>query len=146
MTNTIQVGWEEVEGYCRQLAKQIQGDIRGKPNTLVAVSRGGIVPATLMSYELGMSDIEVIHPMLSQDRLESDVKFLQGLYTDFFNVLIVDDILKTGITIEAVMKFPHFNGVRVACFHVMKGLRADLRPDYFIDEVDQEVIYPWRKP
>ena len=139
------VAWGEVEKFCDELVQQIEDDVRGKPNTIIAVSRGGLVPATLMSYKLGMSDIEVIHPMVSRDRAESEVKFLRGFYSDLFNVLVVDDILKTGMTIDAVLKFPYFDGIRVACFHIPKGLRSDLKPDYFISEVDDEVSYPWHR-
>ncbi len=145
MGKTI-VTWEEVEAYCDELVRMIEDDVRGKPDTIIAVSRGGIVPGTLISYRLGMSDIEVIHPLISRDRVESEVKFLRGFYDELFNVLIVDDILKTGTTIETVLKFPYFDGIRVACFHVMKNLKTDFRPDYFIAEVDEELIYPWHSP
>ncbi len=140
------VSWAEVEAYCDEIVRKIEEDVRGKPDTIIAVSRGGIVPGTLISYRLGMSDIEVIHPLVSRDRVESDVKFIRGFYKELFNVLIVDDILKTGTTIDTVLKFPYFEGTRVACFHVMKNLKTDLRPDYFIAEVDEEVTYPWHGP
>jgi len=139
------VTWDEVEKYCEELSQKIEEDVRGKPNTIIAVSRGGMVPAALLSYHLGITDIEVIHPMVSRDRVESEVKFLRRFYTELFNVLIVDDILKTGLTIDSVMKFPYFDGIRVACLHIMKNLRTDLRPDYFIAEVDEEVLYPWHR-
>jgi hypoxanthine phosphoribosyltransferase len=141
----VSIKWEEVEKYCDDLVLQIEDDVRGKPNTIIAVSRGGLVPATLMSYKLGMSDIEVIHPLVSRDRVESEVKFLRGYYSDLFNVLIVDDILKSGVTIDAVLKFPYFDGIRVACLHIMKDLRSDLKPDYYISEVEEEITYPWHR-
>ena len=139
----IRVTWEEVESLCDELVQKIEDDVRGKPDTIIAVSRGGIVPAALIGYRLDMSDIEVIHPLVSRDRLESEVKFLRGFHHELFNVLVVDDILRTGVTIETVLKFPYFDGIRVACLHVTKELRTDLRPDYYVAEVEEEVIYPW---
>ena len=49
------VGWAELERLVESLADQV----RGEQDTMLAITRGGLVPAGMLAYRLGIRDILV---------------------------------------------------------------------------------------
>jgi len=89
--------WQQVEGACLDLSRQIVED-NWRPNYIVGIGRGGLVPATLLSHYMQV-------PMQTLDvslRDGGDTVTNCGMAEDAYNgknILVVDDINDQGNTI-----------------------------------------------
>ena len=98
--------WQGFGDACRQIAEQI-ADSGWMPDLIVAIARGGMLPAGAISYALGVKANGAINvefytgvgkTMLEPEILEPymDISSLEGK-----RVLIVDDVADSGKTPEA---------------------------------------------
>ena len=108
--------WEDYAQRCRQLAIDI--GVRAHaftPKGLIAISRGGLIPATILSHQLGLPIVRVLHASSYNNGVRGDVEiynvlnFLDGLSgIDVTGLLFVDDIVDTGNTLRAIQLLPGF--------------------------------------
>ena len=100
--------WQGFGDACRQIAQQI-ADSGWMPNLIVAIARGGMLPAGAISYALGVKANGAINvefytgvgkTMLEPEILEPymDISSLEGK-----RVLIVDDVADSGKTLKLIM-------------------------------------------
>ncbi len=145
------VSWDQFHRDARALAWRLAGSQGpgGKPQwrAIVCITRGGLVPAAIISRELGIRMIETVcvasyHEYTEQGQLavlkEVSAPLLED---DGEGVLIVDDLTDTGKTaaiVRAMMPRAHFATV----YAKPKG-----RPlvDTFVTEVSQDtwIYFPW---
>jgi len=140
--------WEEVIGLINELARTI---LRSKfaPDIILAVSRGGFLPAVIISDFLGVDmvvSVKASHWSTSKRRF--DVELLHGLPIDVEGkrVLIVDDVADTGRTLKVVSDLVRERGaaeVRTAVVHLKST--SKFIPDYYVEEIREWywIIYPW---
>jgi xanthine phosphoribosyltransferase len=139
------VSWDQFHRDARALAWRLSGE--GPFEAIVCITRGGLVPAAVVSRELGVRLIETIcvasyHDYTSQGEL----KVLKGVSESILRlegkgVLIVDDLVDTGKTakiVRSVLPNAHFATVYA---------KPMGRPmvDTFITEVSQDtwIYFPW---
>jgi hypoxanthine phosphoribosyltransferase len=137
---------EEVE----TLARAIEADA-WKPDFLVGIGRGGLVPAAYLSHRTGIQ-------MLSVDHSSGEVGFGDELLDKLaakiaagLNVLIVDDINDSGGTIQYLRaaiqaKVPDSAGLRVAV--LVHNIRSRAMAEYHGSEIDRDLdkrwyVFPW---
>ena len=100
--------WQGFGDACRQIAEQI-ADSGWMPDLIVAIARGGMLPAGAISYALGVKANGAINvefytgvgkTMLEPEILEPymDISSLEGK-----RVLIVDDVADSGKTLKLIM-------------------------------------------
>ena len=110
--------WQDVEKYCTNIILQMYKD-NWKPDYIVGITRGGNVPATIISNMTGIR-CEAIKVSLRDDTSESESNCWMaedafGYYNEgAFNgksspelckkILIVDDINDTGATFNWIMQ------------------------------------------
>jgi xanthine phosphoribosyltransferase len=143
------VSWDQFHRDARALAWRLAGasGASGKWKAIVCITRGGLVPAAIISRELGIRVIETVsvasyHDYTSQGELAVLKEITPTLLeNDGENVLIVDDLTDTGKTaaiVRAMMPRAHFATV----YAKPKG-----RPlvDTFVTEVSQDtwIYFPW---
>jgi xanthine phosphoribosyltransferase len=133
------VGWEELHRHSRALAWRLLelGPWRG----IVAVTRGGLVPAAIVARELDVRLVDTICIASYGDRNQGAIEVLKSMPGDGAGYLIVDDLVDTGRTAELVRKIlpkAHFATVYA------KPLGRPL-VDTFITEVSQDtwILFPW---
>lgn len=143
------VSQEAVYELCWQLAQKIC-DSGFRPELLVAISRGGYVPARYLCDFLGISaltSIKVQHYAPGAEKQHRAwIKYpLSGRIEDQ-RVLLVDDVNDTGDTLIAALE--HLRGfgarqIRTAVLH--EKLTTGRRADYRVVEVRDWhwIIYPW---
>ncbi|PRD41056.1 xanthine phosphoribosyltransferase [Phyllobacterium phragmitis] len=140
------VSWDQFHRDARALAWRIAG-MQHEWRAMVAITRGGLVPAAIICRELGIRLIETVciasyHDYTEQGKLQ----ILKGVGASLLEnegegVLIVDDLTDTGKTaamVREMMPRAHFATVYA------KPLGRPM-VDTFITEVSQDtwIYFPW---
>jgi hypoxanthine phosphoribosyltransferase len=122
-------------------------DILAKPNLIIGLSRGGLVPAVYFSHAFG--DV----PVISYDPKKDGGLLYPVRWADADRVLVVDEICDSGGTLERLHEalpywFATYTMIDYAVL-VDKG-RGTVRPKYtYIDTKLQGVpddawwVFPW---
>lgn len=138
------VTWDQLHRDARALAWRLMG--RGPFRGLVAVTRGGLIPAAIVARELDLRLVEsvsiVSYAGESEDSRTAPVVLKPPLAAgngDGF--LIVDDLVDTGATVRVVrglLPKAHF-----ACIYAKPAARDSV--DSYITEVSQDtwILFPW---
>ncbi|MBO0903939.1 xanthine phosphoribosyltransferase [Jiella sonneratiae] len=141
------VSWDQFHRDARALAWRLAGLRKEEWRAIVCITRGGLVPAAVISRELGIRLIETVcvasyHEYSEQGELRVLKEISPELLEDGGEgILIVDDLTDTGKTagiVRAMLPKAHFATV----YAKPKG-----RPlvDTFITEVSQDtwIFFPW---
>ena len=140
------VSWDQFHRDARALAWRLAS--AGPFNAIVAVTRGGLVPAAIVARELEVRVIETVSIASYHDyKTQGGLKVLKAIAPDVYSlddgakILIVDDLVDTGATAKVVREMlprAHFATVYA------KPLGRPL-VDTFITEVSQDtwIYFPW---
>ncbi|MCE7027820.1 xanthine phosphoribosyltransferase [Jiella avicenniae] len=141
------VSWDQFHRDARALAWRLAGLRQEEWRAIVCITRGGLVPAAIVSRELGIRLIETVCVASYHEYSEQgELKVLKEISPDLLaddgdGVLIVDDLTDTGKTagvVRAMLPKAHF----AAVYAKPKG-----RPmvDTFVTEVSQDtwIFFPW---
>jgi len=138
------VSWDQFHRDARALAWRLSG--QGPFTAVVAVTRGGLVPAAVVARELGVRVIETICVASYKYGKQGDLRVLKSVDPALVGdegatVLIVDDLVDTGATAAVVRKI-----LPKAHFATVYAKPAG-RPlvDTFVTEVSQDtwIYLPW---
>ncbi len=144
---SLPVSWEMFHRDARALARRLA---EGPPfSAIVAVARGGLVPAAIVARELGIRVVETVCAASYEHMTRTDVKLLKGPAREIVAlgggegsaVVIVDDVVDTGQTarvLRGLLPRAHLAAVYV------KPLGRPL-VDTFVTEVSQDtwIFFPW---
>ena len=141
------VSWDQFHRDARALAWRLSG--AGPFRAMVCITRGGLVPAAIVARELGLRTIETVcvasyHDYQTQGGLEVIKGVSQGvldLGDEGAHVLVVDDLVDTGKTVQTVRTM--LPRAHVATVYA-KPLGRPL-VDTFVTEVSQDtwIYFPW---
>lgn len=143
--------WADVDRWADRLAERVRAAER-VPQTLVALTRGGWVPARLVADRLGLKRIVSLRAQHwgVTATPSGKAELTEGLSGSVANesVLLVDDITDTGESLELATQ--HVRAARAsrvesaACLHIG---HSKFVPTYFAEEIPREawvwVIFPW---
>ena len=141
------VSWEQMHRDARALAwrldKQGPGE-GGGWKAVVAVTRGGMVPACIVARELGIRIVDTISVKSYDHQSRSEARVLKAPAEDIGDgegVLIVDDLVDTGRTLEVVREL--YPKAHVATVYAKPKGRPLVHT--FITEVSQDtwIFFPW---
>ncbi|MEN8177855.1 MAG: phosphoribosyltransferase [Pseudomonadota bacterium] len=143
------LSWDQCDQMARRLACQIRED-GYEPDLIVAIARGGLMPARILSDRLNLFDlatIKVEHYHAMHKERSARVRYPLTADIDGRRVLLVDDVSDSGDTFEVAIR--HLRGLgeplvlKTAVLHHKRIARY--RPDYFVEEVVEWrwLIYPW---
>ena len=139
------VSWDQFHRDARALAWRLSG--AGPFDAVVAITRGGLVPAAVVARELGIRVIDTVCIASYDHNRQGTLRVLKGVGPDIAGsdggrrVLIVDDLVDTGATarvVRAMLPNAHF-----ATVYAKPEGRALV--DTFITEVSQDtwIYLPW---
>ena len=144
----LRVSWSELEELIAQLADQV----RGEYDVLMAVTRGGLVPAGMLAYRLGMRNILVAAVAFYDEgeKTRPAPEFLEFPEPQLLagrRVLILDEVWDSGSTITAVAERVRRAGGHptTAVLHYKPGRsKVGSGPDHFVVATDAWVVYPFK--
>lgn len=139
-TKKFPVSWEELHRNAKALAWRLLNDHQWKG--IIAIARGGLVPAAIVARELDIRVIDTICvKSYSDDHRRGEIQVLKGVPGDGEGMLIIDDLVDTGVTAKAVREM-----LPKAHFATIYAKPAG-RPlvDTYITEVSQDtwIYFPW---
>ncbi len=139
------VSWDQFHRDARALAWRLSA--AGPFRAVVAVTRGGLVPAAIVARELGIRVVETVCVASYEYDKQGEIQVLKGIgeavagSESGAGVLIVDDLVDTGATARVVREM-----LPKAHFATVYAKPAG-RPlvDTFITEVSQDtwIYLPW---
>ncbi|BCU68260.1 phosphoribosyltransferase [Sulfolobales archaeon HS-7] len=145
------VDWDDIVNWSSGISDKIKRD-EYKVDVIIAIARGGLVPARLVADALGVLDvisIKVEHWVQTANKdVEAKIKFPYKLDLKGGNVLIVDDICDTGDSLEIAKKFvsDNFNpgAIRTSTMQYIEST-ARIKPDYYAATITDWAwfMYPW---
>jgi hypoxanthine phosphoribosyltransferase len=142
------VTWADLSGLVADLAARV----RGEYDVTLAITRGGLVPAGMLAYRLGIRNILVAAVEYYDDagRPGPHPTFLQFPADPLLRgqrVLIVDEVWDSGTTIHAVTERVRQAGGEptTAVLHY-KPTRSTVPgvPDHHVVTTDRWVVYPFK--
>lgn len=129
--------WNVAAWEVQRLAKKIDY----KPDLIIGLARGGIVPALILSHELKVPNMSII----KMERKGNERKILADVVADVKNkhLLLVEDMLETGKSILVGKHYFESLGAKVktACLYIMP--HTEIKPDYFLGTVTEVAKFPW---
>ena len=138
-TKSFPVSWDELHRHARALAWRLLE--LGPWQGIVAVTRGGLVPAAIVARELDVRLVDTICIASYDDRTQGQMTILKRVAGDGAGFLIIDDLVDTGETARAVREM-----LPKAHFATVYAKPAG-RPlvDTYVTEVSQDtwILFPW---
>ena len=132
------------------LAQALEAD-SWKPDFLVGIGRGGLVPAAYLSHRTGSQMLSVDHSSGEAGFGDELLDKLAKKITSGSNILIVDDINDSGGTIQYLRaaieaKTEEPGRLRVAV--LVHNVRSKAKAEYHGSEIDREqdkrwYVFPW---
>jgi len=148
--NHIKYEWDEIHGYCQSLGRRLKSE---KFDSVVGVSRGGLIPATIIAEEMNVRELRTVGVRsyrLRWGKKESSPILYQTCSPYLMGkVLVVDDIADTGETFEYLME--HFGKnqaiEKIVTCSVFVRRSSSFVPNYFHKDIVGKdwVVFPWEK-
>ena len=141
------VSWDQIHRDSRALAWRLDGHgpDNGGWRMVVAITRGGMAPAMIVSRELDIRTVDTISVKSYNHQEQSEPRVIKTpdmeMVGDGTGVLIVDDLVDTGKTLEVVRAL--MPKAHVATVYAKPKGRPQV--DTFITEVSQDtwIFFPW---
>lgn len=138
--NILRLDWSDVTHEVNRLASYLKAN-REVPHTIIGVTRGGLIPAVMLSHQIGVSRVETVICQLRDG--------YSGLSTinpkwNGRGVLVLDDLWDSGrtfITLHDLMPSANF----AALYHKDPEARITLEWPGQAVASDQWLIFPWER-
>lgn len=148
------VSWDQFHRDCKALAWRLAGPDDGRSEggsrwkAVVAITRGGLVPAAIIARELGIRTIETVCIASYHDyKDQGDLQVIKGIDDGMIagnrgaDILVIDDLTDTGKTARKVREM--LPEAHIATVYAKPAGRP--MADTYITEVSQDtwIYFPW---
>jgi hypoxanthine phosphoribosyltransferase len=146
----VAVSWDDLDRLVAELAERLAAG--PEPDVVLAISRGGLVPAGMLGYRLGWRDMLLAAVVAYDDEqgFRGRADFLQFPSDDQLRgrrVLVIDEVWDSGTTIAAVTQRIREAGgepITAVLHYKPRHSKVDIVPDLFIVETDDWILYPFK--
>jgi hypoxanthine phosphoribosyltransferase len=138
----------KIQTLSRRLARQIQAD-HFDPELVIAIARGGFVPARLLCDYLdiyNLSCIRIAHYTGTDIQQQARLSIPLNMDIRGLSVLVVDDVDDTGDTLQLALTHLHsFSPARIRVAVLHHKVVSSVVPDYYAEKVTDWhwITYPW---
>jgi hypoxanthine phosphoribosyltransferase len=166
----VYYSWKDVQGAVLEIARQLHQD-NWRPDYIVGITRGGLIPANLLSQYTGIKMHTLNVSLRDGDESETNCWMSEDAYgfnaenigdPCCKNILIVDDINDEGNTIAWIKqdwqssclpndeRWNHVWGQNVRIATLTNNLASKEDVDYSVWEVNKAeedcwLVYPWEE-
>lgn len=139
---TIDITWDRFHQDTLTLADTLAERISPIFTSIVAVARGGLIPAAIIAKKLDIFRIETVCITSYKNTVKHEIQFIEyPRPDDYHDILVVDDIADSGDTIKAILEF-FPNAFYATVYAKQPGLKL---VGGFSTEIPQDtwVNFPW---
>ncbi|MEM1038390.1 MAG: xanthine phosphoribosyltransferase [Pseudomonadota bacterium] len=148
------VSWDQFHRDCKALAWRLSGpgnasgEDKDTWTAIVAITRGGLVPAAIIARELGIRTIETVCiASYHEYKDQGELHIIKGIDETMASkdggkgVLVIDDLTDTGATAKKVREM--LPNAHIATVYAKPSGRP--MADTFVTEVSQDtwIYFPW---
>lgn len=142
----MKLEWIDYKRLIDEMREEIRKRHEKRPFTaVIGISRGGLVPAAIISYELDIPLGAVfVKAYKAKSTLDEKVIWdekIHGINIDETNIVFVDDIVDSGTTMKYLKKI-HPKATTMSLF---KNVNSSFEPDWFGDTSVDWVEFPYDK-
>lgn len=136
---TLTLEWSDIQRDSHVLARLLmqRGPFRG----IVAVARGGLVPAALVARALDLHHVDTVCVWSYADKVQGEPHILKSVEGDGAGWLVVDDLVDSGATARLVRT------MLPRAHYATLYAKPQGRPlvDTHVTDIDQQVwlVFPW---
>lgn len=145
MRTYLFVTWDDLNNRLMILADMIRFREK-KPDLIVAIARGGLTIAHLLSdlLELPVASFTVSSYKDLKRTGEFTMPFRVGGRLDKMRVLLVDDVSDSGKTfVRAIKYLKHCGANEVIPIAPFTKPKSEFHPEHYVERTDAWVIFPW---
>ena len=136
----LRLGWSDVDRLAGEVAQQLLRSAF-RPTVILAIARGGMVPAATLAHLLGIKRVELVRASsYGADRAQSRVRLGRIPILDHERVLVVDDLIDSGATMRHVRRYyPQSQGA------ALLSKLADAPVEFCGRRIEPDiwVVFPW---
>lgn len=146
MTN---LSWKDINNITEELLKKIQAS-GFKPDYLVGVTVGGLIPLGLLAKGLNMNTVVTVsaNSYKGQKRGNLNITCLPNIDLTGKKILLVDEIAGSGETLRQIsqilLKQYKISELKTVVFVISKD-ECKFLPDFHILETKEWIVFPWEK-
>ena len=121
--------------------KELSDRIDYHPDTIIGITRGGIVPARILSSSLEIKSMYCLTVRKEGEERRVVTEVLDNLVGK--NVLLVEDMLESGRSLIVAKEYFESKGaiVKTACLYIMPC--SEIEPNYYLRKVQNTKKFPW---
>ena len=129
--------WEEFQNEITNLSSKIDFT----PDIIVGISRGGLIPARLLSSSLNVKEMFCLTVKKQNDERVLTTEIIENISGKY--ILLVEDMLESGKSLQVAKQYLEKKGasVKTACLYTMPI--SKVIPDYSLSERKDVVSFPW---
>lgn len=144
MSHRYPVNWKEFYRTSQALAWRLKEN--NSWHGLIAITRGGLVPAAIMARELGIRKIDTISIVsYGEDDKQTDLQVVKSCQVEDGGTgwLVVDDLVDTGETAKIVRQL--LPNAHITAIYAKPLGKSHV--DTFMTEVSQNtwIVFPWEE-
>lgn len=140
--------WDDFGRSGRELAQLVVDD-GFEPDVVIAVARGGLLPAGHLAYALGVKLADAINVEFYTDveeTLPDPVLLAPLLDTDAIRgkrLIVVDDVADSGRTLALVLDLLRAQGAEPRSAVLYAKPTSVVDPDYVWRRTERWIVFPW---
>ena len=143
----VHVSWDQLHRDARALAWRLdgKGPDDGAWRAVVAITRGGMAPAMIVARELDIRTVDTISVKSYSHQTQTEARVIKSpdmeIVGDGTGILIIDDLVDTGKTLEVVRA--QMPNAHVATVYAKPMGRGQVQT--YVTEVSQDtwIFFPW---
>ena len=125
----VYLSYHDIHTDCIKLAKKIKK--KYNPKKLVIISKGGLVPGSIIAHYLEIKDIDII-----SIRNIKEIKSLE-------KIIVIDDLIDTGKTAEIVRK--NIPNSKLVVLYNKKSIKKNCDLSLYKFDSNELIVLPWDK-
>lgn len=141
--NTL--SWTDVANHLTEIVAEMQRNNEAF-DCVVAVSRGGFIPAYRLATQLGIARLTAIGVRYEDEsRTSLDLYAYPTFSTSFRQVLLVEDQIESGKVMNRAKKELEKRGSSVTTCAIFVSHDSIFSFDYFCSRIKEPVQFPWEE-